>query len=143
MKRITFLLLVITSMCLCGCSWFDRPANVEVLGLSSVQNDHGLLVIEINSQKYAPYLIYKGISNPRANKEKMSPIGGMRVTCFTMHGNPNIEFIAGEYDQASLEKYFCENYTFMAVSGVLCILILILWLITTAASKRKKAKKKA
>lgn len=138
MKKFTAFLLVITSICLCGCSWFDRPANVEVLGLSTVQNDHGLLVIEVNSQKYAPYLIYKGISNHRANKEKMSPVGGMRVTCFTMHGNPNVEFIAGEYDQASLEKYFCENYTVLVIAGILLAIWSFLWIAFFGIKPKKK-----
>ena len=138
MKKILFLLLVLATFCLSGCSWFDRPANVEILGYATVQNDAGLLFVEVNGTKYAPAFIYTNQTDPRTGKESMRPVEGLRVTCFTMRGSSTVEFIAGEHNKAYLEQYFLENYTLL----FFLIVLIAIWSFGMVISQKKAQKKK-
>ncbi|MBO4285420.1 MAG: hypothetical protein J5895_04230 [Alphaproteobacteria bacterium] len=143
MKKI--LLLVLTSLCLIGCSQFDRPANVEIIGVGTVRSDAGLLVVEIDSVKYAPDWIYAGFSEKYYFKSWIPPIEGMPVTAFTMHNKPQVTFIAGERDKAYLEEYFFENHTADAVAMALFIIawgIFIFLAIVAWKNQKNKTKKK-
>ena len=123
MKKFIFLWLVLTSFCLCGCSWFDHPANVEIIGVGTVRSDAGLLVVQIDSVKYAPVKVYTN-SSTRDGKTSMRPVEGMSVTAFKMHNEPQINFIAGDCNKAYLEEYFSENHTI----GFIVVLLCFVWL---------------
>jgi len=138
MKKFIFLWLVLTSVCLCGCSWLNHPANVEIIGISNIQNDGGTLFVEVNSEKYVPHHVYTGMGNPRTGKEKMFPVEGMKVTCFTTHSKSTVLFIAGEYTRDQLEVYFKENYSLLLLFFFIIFTVLILMLILSIAPQKKK-----
>jgi len=134
------------SFCLVSCSWFDRPANVEIIGVGIVRSDAGLLVVEIDSTKYAPDWVYAGFSEKYYFKSFIPPIEGMPVTAFTMHDKPEVTFIAGERDKAYLEEYFFENHTGHAVavilSSIACIIFIFLAIVALKNQRTQKTKKK-
>ena len=117
------LLFFLTSLMLLGCK---DSANVKIVGYSNVQNDTGLLVVKVNGVKYAPDCIFTNMGNSRTGKETMRPVEGMTVTCFTMHSEPTVYFIAGEYDEEHIEEYFFGDQT---GSVVALVLFIIAWII--------------
>ena len=122
MKKIfTFFSLVLTSLLLVGCSWFESPANVQLLGVGTIENDNGLLVVEIDSTKYAPDAVYANVST-RDGKVKMHPVEGMSVTAFKVRNNPQVKFIVGNLDREYLEEYFTANYTLAAIAGLILLI---------------------
>ena len=139
MKKFIFLWLVLTSFCLCGCSWFDHPANVEIIGVGTVRSDAGLLVVQIDSVKYAPVKVYTN-SSTRDGKTSMRPVEGMSVTAFKMHNEPQINFIAGDCNKAYLEEYFSENHTigFIVLCLVVLYIVFLFWLGYPLRSASKK-----
>ena len=144
MKKIAFLWLVLASFCFAGCSWFARPANVEVIGVATVQNDHGMLFVQIDSAKYAPFFVY---TNAPASygRTQMPPVEGMPVTAFTIHGEPQVNFIAGNLSQEYLEEYFYENNTphiFALVLFMTAMLIFCFLAVVAARNQKKQPQKK-
>ena len=116
MKKFLFLILAVFS--LAGCSWFDRPANIEIIGTGIIQNDAGLLVVTIDSTKYAPNRIHTNASADDF-KTLMMPVEGMTVTAFKMHHKPEVHFIAGHHNKEYLDEYFFRNNT-LAVISLVC-----------------------
>jgi len=145
MKKIICLWLVLTSFCLSGCSYFDRPANVEVIGVGIVQYNLGRFFVEIDSTEYTPNLIYNDVDE-HYFKSCMHPVEGMIVTAFTMHNTLKINFITGKRDKAYLDEYFFENHTGDVVAAAVCIIacvgFIFLVLPTFKNHKKQKTKKK-
>ena len=126
-KFIIFMLLLAASFSLTGCKWFDDPANVKKVGTGYIQSDNGLLIVEVNGQKYAPERIYTG-SRTRDGATSMEPVVGMEVTVFFREAYRDPQFIAGNKTEEYLEEFFTRNFTFVFGVGVL-FFIMILWAI--------------
>lgn len=124
MKKFLFLCCLILCVSLTSCKWFDSPANAEYIGTGYICHDKGNYYVEIDSIRYSPERIYTN-SSSRDGKNMMSPVEGMKVTCFRLHGNPDVEFIAGEHSEEYLEDYFTTNVTFAVVIGAIIILCII------------------
>jgi len=124
MKKFLFLCCLGLCISLTSCSWFDNPANAEYIGSGYIRLDKGLYYVEINSIRYSTERIYTN-SSSRDGKNMMSPVEGMKVTCFRLHGNPKIEFIAGEHSKEYLENYFTTNSTFIVIIAVIMLLCIV------------------
>ncbi len=131
-----FFLLALTGLLLAGCSWLERPANIKILGVGTIENDNGLFVVQIGSTKYAPDAVYTNAST-RDGKVKMRPIEGMSVTAFTVHNSPKVEFIVGHPDRQYLEEYFSADYSVGLVTGIIIFIVVIgfNWIIDKAGNK--------
>jgi len=119
MKKFLILCLVGFCMSLTGCKSFEDPANAEYIGSGYLQYDKGIYYVEIDSVKYSPREIYTNKEALRGYN-MMDPIEGLKVTCFRLHGKPQVEFIAGEQSKEYLEDYFTKNSTV----GIICLLLL-------------------
>lgn len=128
MKKLLFLCCLVLCASLTSCKWLEIPANAEYIGTGYIQNDRGIYYVEINSIRYSPERIYTNSSN-RHGKNMMDPVEGMKVTCFHLHGNPEVTFIVGEHSEEYLEEYFTTNETstvifavilFLPIIGILC-----------------------
>ena len=113
--------LVVASFAFASCSWLDDPADVEVVGMGYVQNDSGLMVVEIDEVKYAPTHIYTN-SRTRDGATRMDAVEGMQVTVFYVSGSKNPQFIAGDQTKEYLDEYFADNYTFPVLFFILILL---------------------
>lgn len=136
MKNFLFLYCLGLCISLTSCSWFDNPANAEYIGSGYIRNDRGIYYVEINSIRYSPHRIYTN-SSSRDGKNTMAPVEGMKVTCFRLHGNPKIEFIAGEHSEEYLDDYFTTNATFVVVLLVIMILCISITGITFGKNTQK------
>lgn len=123
-KFLIFMVLVMTSLCITSCSWFDNPAEAKRVGCGHIQNDRGLLIVEIDGVKYAPTSIYTGKST-RDGKTTIDPIEGMEVTVFYAYGEYKPKFIAGNRSEEYLEDYFSGNSTLAVVFLIVIILCFI------------------
>ena len=123
-KFLIFMVLVMTSLCITSCSWFDNPAEAKRVGCGHIKNDGGLLIVEIDGVKYAPTSIYTGKST-RDGKTTIDPIEGMEVTVFYADGEYKPKFIAGNRSEEYLEDYFSGNSTLAVVFLIVIILCFI------------------
>ncbi len=117
---------MLVSVLLTGCSWFESPANVKLIGTGYIQYEEGIYFVKIDSMKYVPSSIYTNRSNNRGAKGTMAPVDGMLVTLFTMKEETDVKFVAGNHSKEYLEEYFTSNYTFcILVFSVLFFLIVL------------------
>ncbi len=136
MKRcIIFIILVLAIFSITSCSWFDAPANAKKIGCGYIQNDSGMLFVEIDGTKYSPDYIYTGNST-RDGLTRMEPVTGMQVTVFYVFEQTTPTFIAGDRTEEYLEKHFSENYTFLVIFGLVFVAFFIS-VLTTDSPKRR------
>ena len=129
MKKILIIIsLVIASLCFSGCSLFINPANAKKVGCGYVQNDGGLLIVEIDGTKYHPQEVYTGQSHIRSGKGRMEPVLGMQITVFYLRDEKNPSFIAGDQSEERLEEYFTSN-SVLGTLIMICCFGLLLWCI--------------
>ncbi len=128
MKTKIFILLALASFLLTSCHCFDNPANAERIGSGHIQYEKGIYFVEINSIRYVPDKIYANTSS-RDGKNRTEAVEGMLVTCFRLHGNPQVEFIIGDRSKEYLEDYFTTNSTLIIIFGIIILLfaITIFW----------------
>ena len=120
-KFLIFMLLVMASFAFTSCSWLDDPADTKIVGVGQIQNDCGLMIVDIDGVKYAPTRIYTN-SRTRDGATRMDAIEGMEVTVFYVNGNKDPRFIAGEQTKEYLDEYFSDNYTFPVLFFILILL---------------------
>ena len=132
-KILIFMVLVMTSLCITSCSWFDVPAEAKRVGCGHIYNDNGLLVVEIDGVKYAPTYIYTGKST-RDGKTTLDPVDGMEVTVFYAYGQNTLKYIVGNRTEEYLEEYFSQNYTF----GVIFLIVIILFVLSALIPEGKR-----
>lgn len=123
-KLLIIILFAIAGLSFTSCSWFDAPANVKRVGCGYIQSDRGLLVVEVDTIKYAPKYVYTNKST-RDGKTTMEPIIGMQVTVFYSHDQKNPKFIAGDRNEEYLEEYFSSNYTLAVIFLIVIIAALV------------------
>ena len=135
-KFLIFMVLVMTSLCITSCSWFDNPAEAKRVGCGHIQNDRGLLIVEIDGVKYAPTSIYTGKST-RDGKTTVGPVDGMEVTVFYAYGQNSPMYIVGNQTEEYLEEYFSGNYTMAVIFFTIIVLFIISVFIDSRPSRRK------
>ena len=133
-KFLALVMLISAGVALTSCSWFETPANAERLGTGYIQYDKGVYFVEIDSLCFVPDFVYAN-SSGRDGKNRMDAVDGMLVTCFRLHGNQQVDFIAGDHSEEYLETYFTTNYTLVVIFVV--ILGLLLLAVLLSALKRK------
>lgn len=115
--RIIFMLVICISLCFTSCGLFETPAKAKRVGCGEVQYDRGNYFVEIDSFKYVLSYVYVSISDQvehdamisNAVKDKLNPVVGMKVTGFMLHGNNEVKFIVGDWDEEHLEDAFTTN----------------------------------
>ena len=110
-----------------SCKCFEYQARVTRIGSGYIHPYNNAYCVEINSIKYFPEEIY--IESSRSDERYLvNPVDGMKVTVFCLHGNNKLKFIAGEYTEETLEKYFTigtTNIVVFLVIVLVCVVILV------------------
>ena len=143
MKKIICFLLVLTSLCLTGCSWFKRPADIEIIGVGIIQNDNGLLFIEMGSEKYTPNYVY-AVNYAAAENFRIDPFEGLIVTTYTYADNPSkVNFIAGRQNKEYIEECLFNEYKykFILISFSIFCLLFVLGTLIVLKPRKNHSKK--
>ena len=135
MKRIflIFIVLVCKSFIMVSCSCFDNPANAERIGDGYIQYNEGIYFVEVDNVKYTSTSVYTDTIGDI--KTSIKPIEGMIVTCFRLHGDPEVNFIVGIHSEEYLEEYFTTNSAAACVFGLIFIIGIAVMLMDTNVKK--------
>lgn len=135
MKRFLFFIMVLfISFGTTSCECFEDVPDIKKVGIGYIQDDSGLMFVEIDGVKYHPQSIYTDRIN-RAGKGNMSPVKGMEVTVFYTDESSEPQFIAGDKSVEYLENFFTENYTIVVIFVTLFVISMLIMAIPTEKFK--------
>lgn len=135
MKKKLIIFMTLIWVCLSFSSCKDKPANVQRIGSGYIQQDHGNYFVEIDSIRYFPDEIYTNLA-PHDKRAVMKPVDGMLVTCFRIHNESHVRFMAGEKSKEYLEDYFTTPS--LAILFCVAAIVILLALILLIALRPKK-----
>lgn len=121
-KIIMFMLLAIS---LAGCSCFDSDPKITIIGYGQIQNDRGLLFVEIDSMRYAVNRVHTG-EHTRDGEISINATDGAYVTCFKRDDALKPEFVLGHLSLKEVQTLCHRNYTGTALFLFLAIFVLVL-----------------
>lgn len=143
-KILIFLLCVVLALLFVGCSAFDSaPINPKILGVEHIQQERGLIFVEIDSVRYSVTSVFTGKTYPRiGGYETVEPVDGMLVTVanFGSHEYAGMQFMLGEWNEAQIEDVFRRNYTFGVVLLAMMLIFVIYVFIIIAREDMRKSR---
>ena len=149
MKKIIIPVLVIfTILSFIGCK--SEPIEPQIIGITHLKTEKGIIIAEIDSIYYVPTEIYTGEKTQKYGMAtKIKPIDGMLVTCFTSKAIPGTTFFAGKVTTEEIEEIYYSNSTpFIFIFSIALLAICTITLIIddrifkTQKSKQLTAKNK-
>ncbi len=143
-KFLIFLLCVVLALLFVGCSAFDSaPINPKILGVEYIQQERGLIFVEIDSMRYPVTSVFTGETYPRVGGfETIEPVDGMLVTVANFGGREyvGVQFMQGEWNEAQIEDVFRRNYTFGVVLLAMMLIFVIYVFIIIAREDMRKSR---
>ena len=134
--RIIFCGLVfLIAMSLLG-SCRKNESKPIVVGVEKIQNQEGVLLVEIDSLSYVPqYVLVKNCSF--VGYECIPPVEKMVVTCFKTTNHGQVQFMVGENNEQQVERFFHKNYTLPIIIFLLFVIVALINCYEQVRSKKK------
>ena len=127
MKKLFFMLIIMLSMILTSCSWFDsNPIEPNIIGSGNLQYEmkSGTWFVVVDSTQYTVATVTILDNNPHSygKTQDVEPVEGMLVTVFTSPRMTGVQAVAGNQSVEQIEELYHRNST----SGVILLGLLLL-----------------
>ena len=127
MKKLFFMLIIMLSMILTSCSWFDsNPIEPNIIGSGNLQYEmkSGTWFVVVDSTQYTVATVTILDNNPHSygKTQDVEPVDGMLVTVFTSPRMTGVQAVAGNQSVEQIEELYHRNST----SGVILLGLLLL-----------------